>query len=45
MIVIEAKSKLEDENKANAFFMYGEQVYMVKSNKKRKQEAYFIMVV
>ena len=43
MIVTE-KTRVEDGNKTNAFFMYGEQVYMVKSNKKRKQKAYFIMV-
>ena len=44
MIVTETKSKLEDGNKTNTSFMYGEQVFIVKSNK-RKQKAYFIMVL
>ena len=36
---------LEDENKANTFLMYVQQVYLMKNKKTRKQKAYFITVV
>ena len=40
----QSKSRLEDENKINTFFMHVSQVCLMK-NKKGKQKAYFITVV
>ena len=41
----ETKRKLLDENETNTFFMYVQEVSLMKNKKTRKQKAYFVMLV